>query len=126
PGLVTLSLHDALPILRQLPLHPQPVAAHPVQLRRLALNLLVLLPAAPLLLLDLCPYIRRQGCQIAASTHRRALLRRHARAPPRPARNAARAARPVATSPLRITSAGNAFGGSGNPVPRAISRHTSP
>src|SRR5690606_41926582 len=83
PGLVTLSLHDALPILRQLPLHPQPVAAHPVQLRRLALNLLVLLPAAPLLLLDLCPYIRRQGCQIAASTHRRALFRRHARAPPR-------------------------------------------
>src|SRR5690606_21737053 len=84
----------------------------------------VALPGRCLLPLQLRLHIGRQGCQIAASTHRRALFRRHALPPPTAARIAASAALAFTGSPLRCTSAGSAFGGSGSVTPWASSRHT--
>src|SRR5690554_3331812 len=111
--------------LLQLPLRPAPVPPYREDAVGVGLGLFLSHASLFFLLFQLLPHSRRQGCQIAASTHRRALFRRHALAPPTLARSAASAARPVATSPLRCTSAGSALGGCGNSAPRASSRHTS-
>src|SRR5690606_39039779 len=112
------------PRLRQPPLCSPTVLPDRIDPSGVGLRSQLALSGRCLLSLLLRPHIGRQGCQIAASTHRRALFRRHALPPPTAARIAASAALAFAGSPFRITSAGSAFGGSGRVTPRASSRHT--